>query len=97
MPILEAAEWIEFGAWTFTDDPLQRLRREGLIGAYAAAELARRREKIRKQGKHLRDISEKQRHKLRIQAKKLRYAIEFFASVFGGEKKGRRRRVPCQP
>ena len=42
-------------------------------------------------GKHLRDISEKQRHKLRIRAKKLRYAIEFFADVFGGEKNGRRR------
>lgn len=49
------------------------------------------REKIRKQGKHLRDISEKQRHKLRIRAKKLRYAIEFFADVFGGEKNGRHR------
>ena len=87
--MLEAAEWIEFGAWTNTDDPLLRLRREGLIRAYAAVELGRRREKIRKQGKNLRDISEKQRHKLRIRAKKLRYAIEFFAGVFG--KKGRRR------
>ena len=91
--ILEAAEWIEFGAWTFTDDPLQRLRREGLIGAHASAELARRRVKIRKQGKHLRDTSEEQRHKLRIQAKKLRYAIEFFATVFTGEKRERRRRA----
>ena len=91
--ILEAAEWIEFGAWTFTDDPLQRLRREGLMGAHAAAELARRRVKIRKEGKRLRDTSEEQRHKLRIQAKKLRYAIEFFASVFTGEKRERRRKA----
>jgi inorganic triphosphatase YgiF len=89
--VLETAEWIEVGTWTSTADPLMRLRRERPIALHAAAELARRRKKIRKQGKHLRDLSEERRHKLRIRAKKLRYATEFFASVFTGEKNERRR------
>jgi triphosphatase len=89
--ILETAEWIEVGCWTSTSDPMMRLRRERPIAFHAAAELARRRKKIRKQGQHLRDISEEHRHKLRIRAKKLRYATEFFSSVFTGKKNERRR------
>jgi CHAD domain-containing protein len=37
--------------------------------------------------------STRQRHKLRINAKKLRYAGEFFASLFPGGKSTKRRRV----
>jgi CHAD domain-containing protein len=33
----------------------------------------------------------RQRHKLRIRAKRLRYATEFFAGTFPGEKSARRR------
>ena len=33
------------------------------------------------------------RHKIRINAKKLRYASEFFASIFPGKKAAKRRRV----
>jgi inorganic triphosphatase YgiF len=89
--VLDTAEWIEVGPWTASEDPLLRLRRERPIEYHATAELARRRKKIRKQGKHLRDVDEQQRHKLRIRAKKLRYAIEFFTSVFAGEKNDERR------
>ena len=39
----------------------------------------------------MRDVSEERRHKLRIRAKKLRYATEFFASIFTGEKNEHRR------
>jgi inorganic triphosphatase YgiF len=74
--ILEATEWIEAGQWTSSDDPLLTLRRERLIEPHGAAELARRRKKIRKKGRHLRELGAKQRHKIRIRAKKLRYAIE---------------------
>src|SRR5262249_55135661 len=58
----------------------------------AADELARRRKKIRKQGKHLSTLSTKKRHKLRIRAKKLRYASEFFEDVFPGKKNKRHRK-----
>jgi inorganic triphosphatase YgiF len=90
--ILAIVEWIEAGSWTLSSDPLIRLRRELPIDKYAADELARRRKKIRKQGKHLRTLSTKKRHKLRISAKKLRYASEFFEDVFPGKKNKRHRK-----
>jgi triphosphatase len=89
--LLDTAEWIEVGPWTASKDPLLRLQRECPIKAHATAELARRRKKIRNQGKHLRDLDEQRRHKLRIRAKKLRYAIEFFTDVFPGERNEKRR------
>ena len=91
--VLDAAEWIEIGAWISTNDPMLRLRRERSIEPHAAAELARRRKKIRKRGQHLRKLDDEQRHKLRIRAKKLRYAIEFFPSVFPDKKNEERREV----
>jgi triphosphatase len=84
--VLDAAEWIEIGSWSSSDDPMLRLRRERSIVEHAAAELARRRSKIKKKGKHLRELDDDQRHKLRIGAKKLRYGIEFFSGVFPGKK-----------
>jgi CHAD domain-containing protein len=38
----------------------------------------------------LRDLSADERHKLRIAAKRLRYATEFFAATFPGKKKAKR-------
>lgn len=45
-----------------------------------------------KRGKHIDALDPKQRHKLRIAAKKLRYASEFFADVFPGKKAACRRK-----
>ncbi len=42
-------------------------------------------------GKHLEELDPPRRHRLRIQAKKLRYAAEFFAGAFSGKKASRRR------
>jgi CHAD domain-containing protein len=39
----------------------------------------------------LRALSTKKRHKLRIRAKNLRYAVEFFAGVFPGEETAKQR------
>jgi CHAD domain-containing protein len=41
----------------------------------------------------LRELSAGKRHKLRIAAKTLRYAIEFFASLFPGDKNTKRRQA----
>jgi triphosphatase len=91
--VLDAAEWIEIGTWSSSDDPMLRMRRERPIVEHAAAELARRRSKIKKKGKRLRELDGKQRHKLRIGAKKLRYGIEFFSGVFPGKKNEERMRA----
>ena len=86
--MLDALAWIESGDWTRTDNGFIR-ERPAAIGA--AAELQRRVQKIRKQGKHLAGLDARRRHKLRVKAKKLRYGCEFFAGAFPGKKRSRRR------
>ena len=89
--LLDTMEWVESGPWRTGDDPLLRTRREQPITALAADELSRRRRKIIKAGRGLRECSAEERHELRIRGKKLRYATEFFADVFPGKRNMRRR------
>ena len=56
------------------------------ISEFATDLLTRRVKKIRKEGKSLQDMSPRERHKLRIKAKKIRYAVEFFESLFPGKR-----------
>jgi triphosphatase len=86
--MLDAVAWIESGDWTCND---KKPIRERSAAVAAAAELKRRTRKIRKQGKDLAGLDPRRRHKLRVGAKKLRYACEFFAGVFPGKKRSRRR------
>ena len=87
--LLDIAEWIEAGPWTRDKD--LRKRRDEKVADHAARLLSRGRERIREDGKDLRALSTKKRHKLRIRAKNLRYAVEFFAGVFPGEEIAKRR------
>jgi triphosphatase len=89
---LEVATWIETGNWMHADDARKDLSGEGTIVETAAEQLNRRWKKLVKRGKHLHALNPRQRHKLRIAAKKLRYASEFFADAFPGKKAGRRRK-----
>jgi triphosphatase len=90
--VLDTACWIEAGDWTRNPDHLTRLLREQLIVGAAADELRRRRKKILKAGAQLDALDPPRRHKMRIQAKKLRYAAEFFGGAFPGKKATRRRK-----
>lgn len=89
--VLDAAAWIEIGDWTHNEDEFARALRDRSVTDAAADELRRRRNKIRKQGGRLAELDPRRRHKLRINAKKLRYATEFFAGAFPGKKSARRR------
>ena len=73
-------------------DDLTRLLREQPIVDAAADELRRRWKKILKAGAQLGELDPQRRHKIRIQAKKLRYASEFFGGAFPGKKATRRRK-----
>jgi inorganic triphosphatase YgiF len=90
---LDVAEWIEVGAWTTSEDPLLRARRELPIEIYAGEQLSRRRKKIRRRGTKIGDLPPEELHRLRIQVKKMRYATEFFASVYRGKKPTKRRKA----
>ena len=52
------------------------------VGGFAASLLQRRAAILKKRGKRLQELDAAGRHRLRIAAKKLRYAAEFFAVLF---------------
>jgi triphosphatase len=79
---LDTAAWIETGDWTRNPDDAAGMLRQRPFAAEAAEQLRRQWKKILKSGKHLDRLDPQHRHKLRIQAKKLRYAAEFFAPAF---------------
>jgi inorganic triphosphatase YgiF len=90
--VLEAAAWIEAGDWLRDGSKPARKRRDQPAAALAEEELGRRWKKIIKQGRNLVELDPEERHQVRIEIKKLRYATEFFESLFkgGGAKKRKR-------
>jgi inorganic triphosphatase YgiF len=88
--ILDTAEWVEAGPWSISENPLMRARREIPIEIRAAEQLSQRRKKIRRRGAKIGDLDPEQLHRLRIQVKKARYAVEFFSSVYPGKKAAKR-------
>jgi triphosphatase len=89
--MLDFAEWMEVGAWSRADDSEREEMRDRPIADFARQELRSLRKRIRKRGKELHDLDVDQRHRLRITAKRLRYATEFFAATFSSEKGDKRR------
>jgi triphosphatase len=89
---LDAVAWIETGDWTGNPEDAAGMLRERPVEALAVEQLRRRWKKILKSGKRLDTLDPQRRHRLRIQAKKLRYAAEFFATVFPHKKCKRRRK-----
>jgi triphosphatase len=87
--ILDLVEWTTVGAWR--DDPALAALRTIPARIYAHDKLDRFRRRLKKEGRHLARLDEEHRHEVRITAKKLRYAAEFFAALFPGKKAGRRR------
>jgi inorganic triphosphatase YgiF len=78
--LLRLGAWIEGRGWRQgAPDPAALA---APIDDFAAALLARRRRKARKLGKGLAGRSVPERHELRIACKKLRYACEFFQSIY---------------
>jgi inorganic triphosphatase YgiF len=91
--LLDVAEWIDAGEWLNTDQVLIQRRRDGLAIKFARSALRSRTRRLVKRGSKLRRLDPDRRHKLRIAAKKLRYACESFASLFPGKKAERKRKA----
>lgn len=88
--MLDLAEWLAVGAWrTAPADPAAV---SAPAGAFATATLDRLRRRLKKRGHGLDRLDDEARHDVRIDAKKLRYAAEFFAGLFPGRKRERRAR-----
>ena len=69
--MLETTAWIETAA--LPDDP---------VAPFAAEALSRLHRQVEKRARDLTDLDPEARHHLRIRAKRLRYAAEFFADLF---------------
>lgn len=82
--MLDLVEWLALGAWATGDGAAEP------IGRTAAAILDRHRRRVRKRGRQLATLDDHDRHQVRIEAKKLRYASEFFAGLYVSTKARRR-------
>jgi inorganic triphosphatase YgiF len=79
--MIDLAEWLALGA----------VRDQGPAADLAAKRLRKLYRRIAKHGAHLEKLSDAARHEVRKDAKKLRYASEFFAGLFGKKRQQRRR------
>lgn len=77
----DLSAWLQAAPWqAVPDDALQRALRQP-IGPRAARMLRRRHARLVEIGERLHPDQSEERHRLRIAAKKLRYATEFFQAV----------------
>lgn len=84
---IDLAEWLAIGDWRIR--PADRVLLEAPIRPFAADLLQDRMGRLNRHRHVLDRADEKECHRLRIQAKKLRYALEFFGPLF--TKQGQRR------
>lgn len=82
--VLAVAAWLEAGTWLnpLTGAGAARTRLLQPVGALAAEILSARHAAVLRKGRNFGHLDAPHRHRLRIQIKKLRYATEFFASLF---------------
>lgn len=86
--LFEFAAWLEAGEWLSHKDETGADRP---LAPFAARVLSRRRRKLRKVDERLADLPDAVLHRLRIDVKKLRYASDFFVSLFPARATSRRR------
>ncbi|PSS61495.1 inorganic triphosphatase [Ensifer sp. NM-2] len=86
--MLGLAEWISNGPWLDAAETTD-LRQVPAVD-FASSALERLRKKIKRDGRAIVVVDDEERHKVRKDAKNLRYASEFFTLLFPGNR-GRRR------
>lgn len=89
---LRTALWVTNGEWSENAEHLTVAQRERRAVEFAAEILDKRSKKISKKIEDIETLDARGRHKLRIAVKKLRYACEFFAGLFGNRKETRERK-----
>jgi len=74
--MIDAVGWLQTGGWRDAEGAAAPIR------PFAAQAVKRRRKKLAKRGRAARCGDDAARHHLRIEAKKLRYAVEGFAGLY---------------
>jgi len=83
--MLDLVAWIETGPWR------RSKRAREPLEDFASDQLDKRWRKVKKGGRALAELDSEARHQLRIEVKKLRYAIEFLAALQAGEAAARQK------
>ncbi|WP_219117499.1 CYTH and CHAD domain-containing protein [Janthinobacterium sp. UMAB-56] len=79
--MLGLQRWLQARAWRDSCSLRQVRRLDAHVPPFARAMLRKDQRRLVKRGKRLQHATPQQRHRLRIAAKKTRYATEFFASL----------------
>ncbi len=84
--LLRIGRWLAQRSWR--DQPLTETSVTLLapVGKLASAQLTNRHKKMRKKGRRFAAMSPAERHRMRIDVKRLRYAVSFFTSLFPPKK-----------
>ena len=85
--------WIEAGSWCTLDEPKSQAARDQTILDFAAHALELRWRKLKHRGRHLDRLSSEEHHRIRIDAKKMRYASEFLSSLMADPRHRRRHKM----
>jgi triphosphatase len=80
--LLDCAVWVELDRPHLATEPAMKHLLDGDAKTFASQALGHLRHQVRKHGKHLRTLDPEARHRVRIKAKNMRYAVEFFAGCF---------------
>jgi CHAD domain-containing protein len=86
--MISVLRFLEVGDWR-TASGLQGHRRDRSVAKHARKTLERLRRNLKVQGRGLLNMTPAQMHALRIRAKKLRYGLEMFASLYPKQEQAR--------
>lgn len=78
--MLDLAEWIALGDWL--SDSGNAERRDQPVCDFTAQALGHRRKVLKKRGCNLAELDDETRHEVRKAAKKMRYAADFFGTLY---------------
>jgi inorganic triphosphatase YgiF len=84
--LLEVGQWLEERAWRDGLSKKQRRALDAPARAFARQVLSRHHKKVTRFGERFTELDAKQRHRLRIRCKALRYAGEFFAELYSAKR-----------
>lgn len=79
----ELRDWVESRGWRVDLSDEQRVVLEGNIIPFASEVMDRQRTRVLDDGRDIESLESETLHQLRIDCKKLRYAAEFFAPLYG--------------
>jgi inorganic triphosphatase YgiF len=88
--VIDMAAWIDCGRWADPNDARFAALADRPVEATAGEGLDKLRRQVKTRGKGLKRLPPERRHKLRIRAKRLRYALEFFAGLYPEAKSERK-------